>query len=134
MDRQSDVEQAARPSGSDRDERRRVEELLRVNARLAAEVRSLVHGRTEAPRPGSMTASRRLGALIDERDTLRERLEQAEQQLGQIATLNQQCAALERDRDALAAEVRRLRGGWRGIGRRLRARLALRPTDASSNK
>lgn len=105
---------------AERDERRRVEELLRVNARLAAEVRRLALGRTEAPRPGGMTAPRKLGALTEERDRLREELESVNRDL---TTLHEQNLALERDRDALATEVRRLRGGWQGIARRARARL-----------
>jgi HPt (histidine-containing phosphotransfer) domain-containing protein len=105
------------------DDCRRVEELLRVNERLAAEVRSLAVGRTEEPRSSAMTAARRLGALIDERETLLAELEQA---LATAIVRDQAYAALERDRDRLAAEVRRLRGGWRGLLRRARARLSLR--------
>jgi len=105
----------------------RVEELLRVNAGLAAELRSLTAARTEAPRSSSMTASRRLGALIDERDTAianfgatRTHLEHVERQLEQV----------EGDRDAIAqgnaeltAELLRVRSGFRGLLRRARARL-----------
>lgn len=56
----------------------RVEELLRVNAGLAAEVRNLTLGRADAPRAAAMPTSRRLAMLTDERDTLRERLEALE--------------------------------------------------------
>ncbi len=122
MDGQSQLEHGSDPHVG-ADEGRRVEELLRVNARLAAEVRSLGQGRTGAPRSASTTSSRRLGALIDERDTLRERLESADREL---AALREHREALERDRDALAVEVQRLRGGWQGIARRVRARLTRR--------
>jgi predicted nucleic acid-binding Zn-ribbon protein len=105
---------------AERDEERRVEELLRINARLAAEVRSLVLGRTEEPRPGKTTAPRKIGSLTEERDTLTEKLEAAE---GELTALREHSEALERDRDALAAEVQRLRDGWRGLARRARARL-----------
>lgn len=109
---------------------RRVEELLRVNARLAAELRSLALGRAEAPRPGAMTAPRKIGSLTEQRDRLREHLDAADAGLKtlqeQCAALAEQCVALERDRDALADEVRRLRGGWRGLARRARARLLRR--------
>jgi hypothetical protein len=104
----------------DPDEERRVEELLRINARLAAEVRSLALGRVDASRPSSMTASRRLGALIEERDDLLERLQESETALETTRVGYRQ---LVRNRDELAAEVSRLRGGWRGYLRRARARL-----------
>lgn len=109
---------------------RRVEELLRVNARLAAELRSLALGRAEAPRPGAMTAPRKIGSLTEQRDQLRARLETAEAELEalreQFAALAEHRVAVERDRDALAGEVRRLRGGWKGLVRRARARLLRR--------
>ena len=38
----------------------RVEELLRVNAELAAEIRSMALGRTDVPRSSMLGASRRL--------------------------------------------------------------------------
>lgn len=105
---------------AERDEERRVDELLRINARLAAEVRSLALGRTEEPRPGKTTAPRKIGSLTEERDALAETLDAAEDEL---TALREHSEALERDRDALAAEVQRLRVGWRGLARRARARL-----------
>lgn len=98
----------------------RVEELMRVNGALAAEVRSLTLGRTAAPRPGAMTTSRRLATLLDERDTL----------LAQLAETRVGLTAMTAARDELAAqnqellrEVAKLRSGYTGILRRLRARL-----------
>jgi hypothetical protein len=105
------------------DDHRRVEELLRVNQRLAAEVRSLALGRTGEPRSSSMTAARRLAALIEEREAL---LEELEATRSAVSSFEQAHADVQRDRDRLAVEVARLRGGWRGILRRARARLSLR--------
>ncbi|HEY3491463.1 MAG TPA: hypothetical protein VGK43_00830, partial [Solirubrobacterales bacterium] len=62
---------------SDRREDPRVEELLRVNAELAAEVRNLTLGYSDAPRPAGMPTTRRLGRLIEERDQLQAELEEA---------------------------------------------------------
>lgn len=119
MDSQSQMS-AGGIGDAEREDERRVEELLRVNARLAAEVRSLALGRTEAPRPGAMTAPRKLGSLAEECEQLRAELESTRDELRQSSG---QTAALERDRDALAAEVQRLRSGWPGLARRARARL-----------
>ena len=104
-------------------EGRRVEELLRVNERLAAEVRSLTLGRTGQPRSSSMTAARRLGALIEERDQLRQRVDEMTTEL---ETVRRNREELEQHRVELAAELSRLRGGWQGLGRRARARLRRR--------
>lgn len=111
-------------------EGRRVEELLRVNERLAAEVRSLALGRTGQPRSSSMTAARRLGALVEERDQLRQRLEEMTEAL-EVASrsreeLERHRDELERHRAELAAELGRLRGGRLGLVRRARARLRRR--------
>jgi chromosome segregation ATPase len=111
---------AAEPERQAGDDARRVEELLRVNERLAAEVRSLTLGRTGVPRSGSMTAARRLGVLIDERDTLREHFEATRFELDRIRAHRDE---LERHREELAAELHELRGGWRGLLRRVRVRL-----------
>ncbi|MGB7686200.1 MAG: hypothetical protein WBL45_10525, partial [Solirubrobacterales bacterium] len=56
------------------DEGRRVEELLRVNAELAAEIRSLSLGRRDLPRFAQLPASRRLARLTSERDAAAEQL------------------------------------------------------------
>jgi len=110
---------------------RRVEELLAVNERLAAEVRSLALGRAEQPRSSSMTAARRLGALIDERDQL---LRQVDELTASVESAHRNREELERHRVELAAEVERLRGGWRGLGRRAWARLLRRSTATFPNK
>jgi len=102
------------------DEARRVEELLRVNERLAAEVRSLALGRAEQPRSSSMTAARRLGALIEERDALLQRLAEL---TAALESAHRNRDELERHRVELAAELEGLRSGWRGLGRRAKARL-----------
>jgi hypothetical protein len=98
----------------------RVEELMRVNSALAAEVRSLTLGRVEAPRQAAMPTSRRLATLLDERETL----------LGQLEETRVGLQAMTASRDELAAqnqellrEVAKLRSGYTGILRRLRARL-----------
>jgi chromosome segregation ATPase len=111
---------AAEPERGAGDDARRVEELLRVNERLAAEVRSLTLGRTGVPRSGSMTAGRRLGVLIDERDTLRKLFEETRFELDRISAHRDE---LERHREELAAELQQLRVGWRGLLRRIRLRL-----------
>jgi chromosome segregation ATPase len=111
-----------RPSEEDR----RVEELLRVNGRLAAEVRSLTLGRTEAPRSAAMPVARRIGTLIDERDAYAEHLREAQRGVREVNEAMEQArvhiAALERDNAELAATVTHLRSGPRGALRRLLAR------------
>jgi uncharacterized coiled-coil DUF342 family protein len=98
----------------------RVEELLRVNAELGAEIRNLALGRADASRSGAMPVSRRLAVLIDERDTLRERLETLE---GKAEALRAERDALARQEQELSAEVERLRSGFAGGLRRIRGRL-----------
>ncbi len=114
-------------SGAETDEARRVEELLRVNARLAAEVRSLTLARAEAPRPGAMTAARRLAVLAEERDTLAMHLGGARNEVdaarAELELARTHCGQLERANTELAREVARLRGGPRGMMRRGFARL-----------
>jgi hypothetical protein len=94
-------------------ESRRVEELLRINAGLAAELRRLTLDRTERPRSGQMPAARRLSVLLAERDAL----------LAELEALRSHRDELERDNRILAAELQRLRSGVRGLLRRARARL-----------
>jgi chromosome segregation ATPase len=115
----------------------RVDELLRVNRELAAEIRDLTAGRRAAPRSGQLPAARgvaklqaerdrlaaerealaaELAAREAERDHLREHGEELARQIGEQA----------RRIEGLSHEVERLRGGLAGILRRLRARLLLR--------
>lgn len=105
-------------------EERRVEELLRVNAELAAEVRNLTLGYADAPRPAGMPTTRRLAGLIDERDRLLAELAQAR---GELEHVQAHRAGLERQNQEMAIEIvalhARLDAGLAGALRRLRARL-----------
>lgn len=102
----------------------RVEELLRANAELAAEVRDLTLGCIEAPRSGGMPTTRRLAGLIEERDRLQAELEQARAELEHVQAHR---AGLERQNQEMAVEIvalnARLDAGLAGALRRLRARL-----------
>jgi deoxycytidylate deaminase len=102
---------------------RRVAELTRINAGLAAEVRALATGVTDAPRGSAMTTSRRIGVLIDERDTLVGQLE--ETRVGLAAT-RASLDELARQNQELVAEIAKLRFGYAGMLRRARARLLRR--------
>jgi hypothetical protein len=109
-------------------DRERVEELLRVNAELAAEVRNLTLGFADAPRPGGMPASRRMGGLIEERDGLRAELSSTQ---AELEALRRDRDRLERQNRALAAEVARLSNGFGGLLRRVRGRLLSRGAGAA---
>jgi hypothetical protein len=106
------------PARHDGDEQR-VEELLRVNASLAAELRGLALGRTDAPRSAAMPTSRRLAVLLDERETLTAQLKETGAELEATRAHRDE---IERRNAELGAEVARLRGGWQGVLRLLRAR------------
>jgi chromosome segregation ATPase len=112
------------------DERARVEALLRVNAELSAEIRSLALGRTGAPRSEVAPAARRLSKLIAERDSLTAELEQARAELAAARQHNRELRELAADQsrhiEELGGEVARLRGGAAGLLRRVRARLLRR--------
>jgi DNA repair exonuclease SbcCD ATPase subunit len=101
----------------------RVEELMRANEELAAEVRNLTLGYSEAPRPAGMPASRRLARLLAERDRLQEELESTRAELELVSAHR---AGLESQNQELAREVALLSEGLGGIARNLRARLSLR--------
>ena len=112
----------------------RVDELLRVNAELAAEIRSLQAGRASEPRSTAMPAARRLGRLNEELEALRVERDQLEAHRRGLETQNQEFAQhidrLTREYDELAAqlhaqaqEIARLRGGMGGALRRARSRL-----------
>lgn len=105
------------------DSERRIEELMRINAGLAAEVHALATGMTEAPRGSAMTTPRRIGVLIDEREELAAQLE--ETRVG-LAAMQASREELARQNQELVAEITRLRSGYAGLARRLRARLVRR--------
>jgi chromosome segregation ATPase len=102
---------------------KRVEELLRVNAELAAELRALSQARADAPRPGPIPAARGLARLEGERDELAARLEESERKLAETQAHRE---GLERQNQAMAAQIARLRLGLPGFLRRARARLLSR--------
>jgi len=112
----------------------RIEALLNVNAELAAEIRSLQAGRISEPRSAAMPAARRLGRLTEELDELRAERDNLEAHRKGLEAQNQELAShiheLSQEYDELAAqlqahgrELERLRSGWRGVLRRIRARL-----------
>lgn len=104
-----------------------VEELLRVNAELAAELRSLAAARAPAPRQGRVPAARGIAQLHSERETLESQLEEARAGLesvqGALEEVQAHREGLERQNQEMAAEIVRLRTGPRGLMRRARARL-----------
>lgn len=105
----------------------RVEELLRANERLAAEVRNLTLGHGDAPRPAGMPTSRRLGRLIAERDGLQAELEATRAKLeAELEQATASLTGLERQNQEMAREVARLSEGLAGLLRNLRARLLIR--------
>ena len=104
---------------SERREDPRVEELLRVNAELAAEVRNLTLGYADAPRPAGMPTTRRLGRLIEERDQLQDDLETTRSQLEDVRADR---AGLERQNQEMAIQIVRLSTGIFGFLRRARGK------------
>ena len=97
-----------------------VEELLRVNAELAEELRSLSAGRRPQPRSGAVPAARAVARLEAERDDLAARLGETE---ARLAALQADRDGLERQNRELAAAVARLSAGLPGVLRRIRGRL-----------
>ncbi len=118
-----DGEPLTAPAG----ESEQLEELLRVNAELAAELRALSAGRAEAPRQGRVSAGRGIGQLRLERDALETRLEETQVALeaSQAATESVQAhrEGLERQNQEMAVEIVRLKTGMRGLMRRARGHL-----------
>lgn len=112
------------------DERYQVDELLRINGELAAEIRSLQEGRTTAARSAAMPAARRVGALREERDSLAAELQESRLKLAQVERHNQELGNQNYEQarhiEMLSGEVARLRTGAAGVLRRLRARLLRR--------
>lgn len=103
-----------------RGEDQRVEELLRVNAELAAEVRNLTLGYGDAPRPAGMPTTRRLARLLEERDQLRAELEATRSKLEDLQADRD---GLERQNQEMAVEIVRLSSGLFGFLRRARGKL-----------
>jgi cell division protein FtsB len=121
---------ADRPSRSA--EEQRVEELLRVNAELAAEIRDLRLDRATRPRSAAVPSARRVARLIEGRDALEAQLQGA---LTEQERLEQRNRELERHNGELggqihelAEELARLRSGLPGLLGRARARLLRRRT------
>lgn len=98
----------------------RVEELLRANERLAAEVRNLTLGYGDAPRPAGMPTSRRLARLLAERDRLQTELEATREELDHVKADRD---GLERQSQEMAVEIARLSHGLFGFLRRARGKL-----------
>jgi chromosome segregation ATPase len=115
----------AEPGAEERD---RIDELLRVNAELAAEIRSLQAGRAAGPRSAAATTARRLGRIIRERDALASELEETRARAEELARVEaelQQHNKAQHERiDELQREVGALRGGFKGFLRRVRSRVA----------
>jgi predicted nuclease with TOPRIM domain len=112
----------------------REEELLRLNAELAAEIRRLGAGEIGGARSGQAPSARRLSRLIDERDELlagrdellaeRKRLqEQLDEQRQQSQALEGELHRRRAENAELAQALARLRGSKLGLARWLRARL-----------
>jgi cell division protein FtsB len=97
-----------------------LEELRRVNAELAAELRALAEGRAGTPRSGQTPAARGIARLEAERDALAARLEDTEVAL-QATRADRD--GLERQNQEMEAEILRLRSGFAGLLRRARGRL-----------
>jgi cell division protein FtsB len=97
-----------------------LEELRRVNAELAAELRALAGGRAAAPRSGQTPAARGVAKLLAERDALAARLEDTE---AALEATRADRNGLERQNREMDAEILRLRSGFLGLLRRARGRL-----------
>jgi chromosome segregation ATPase len=106
---------------------RRIEELLRANAELAAEIRSLALERVAAPRSTVAPAVRRVSRLTEERDSLAAELESAQSELARLEQHNQELGRQIHEQtlhiEGLSKEVLLLRSGAAGLLRRLRIRL-----------
>ena len=96
----------------------RVEELLRVNAELAAEIRSMALGRTDVPRSAMLGASRRLVKITEERDATEAELAQ---QNASLVELSEEVHELRRRIEVQNGELERLRAGPLGLFRRAKA-------------
>ena len=97
-----------------------IEELMRVNAELAAELRTLSQGAAEAPRSGQVPAARGIARLRGERDSLAVQLKETKTALEATRADRD---GLERQNREMAAEIARLSAGFPGFLRRLRGRI-----------
>jgi chromosome segregation ATPase len=115
----------------------REEELLRINAELAAEIRRLAAGEIGGPRSSAGTSARGLTRLIAEHQELSDRCDvllieqdrlrgELEQRRRHVEELEQKVRASEGERGRLTHEVQRLRGGPSGFARRAWARILRR--------
>ena len=122
---------------SERAAAEREEELLGINAELAAEIRRLAAGEIRAPRSAAGPTARGLTRLTAERQELSDRCEELlaerdrlqaelEQQRRRADELEARLGACEVERAQLAHEVHRLRGGPAGFARKIWARLLRR--------
>jgi FkbM family methyltransferase len=134
------VSEEGHPGGAS--DEARVEELMRINGELAAEIRSLNAGRISGPRSAAMPAARKLGRLTKELDDLRADRDQLADHRRGLESQNQELAQhvdeLSREYDELAGqfqaqaqELARLRSGAAGVLRRARARLGRRTAQPS---
>jgi chromosome segregation ATPase len=108
----------------------RLEELMRVNAELAAEIRSLTAGRTDVARARQAPAARGIARILGERDSLSAELEARVAELegtrAELRTTQLHREGLERQNQEMARELARLSTGFAGILRRTRGRLLSR--------
>ncbi len=104
-------------------EEARVEELLRVNAELAAEIRNLTLARADAPRSTLLTATRGIATAAEERDQALAGLESANAELSGLKKRNEELRELV---DEQVLELERLRSGPIGLLRRAKARVLRR--------
>lgn len=104
-------------------DRQRVEELERVNAELAAEIRSLALERAPGPRSALLGASRRVATLIEERDAAAAALEEQSSELRALRAENEE---LSHRAERQVRELDLLRAGPLGLLRRAKAGLLRR--------
>lgn len=99
----------------------RVEELLRVNERLAAEVRNLSLRFADRPRPEGMPTSRRLARQASERESLRAELDSTRAELEEVSRHRE---GLERQNQELVQALAGFDTGLGGFMRRARRLLS----------
>ncbi|HEY7255339.1 MAG TPA: hypothetical protein VH476_01535 [Solirubrobacterales bacterium] len=105
-------------TGSEENDALRLDELERVNAELAAEIRNLTLGRAAAPRTTALGAGRRIQTLTEERDAAVAELEQQSSELRGLRAENEE---LSHRAERQIRELDRLRAGPLGLLRRAKA-------------